>query len=75
MFLQGEIELKDVVFSYPKTPDKIALDGVNLKIAKHSKVALVGDSGAGKRFVPHFPFISTFQRLVTLLSPAVQFYT
>lgn len=44
----GEIQFKDVVFAYPNNPDKIVLNGISFKISKHSKVALVGDSGAGK---------------------------
>lgn len=44
----GEIEFKNVVFAYPSAPDKPVLNGISFKIAKHSKVALVGDSGAGK---------------------------
>lgn len=45
---QGEIEFRDVQFSYPTAPDRIALEGISFKIEPNSKVALVGDSGAGK---------------------------
>jgi ABC-type multidrug transport system fused ATPase/permease subunit len=44
----GEIEFRNVVFSYPTAPDRIALNGVSLKVQRNSKVALIGDSGAGK---------------------------
>lgn len=44
--VQGEIEFKDVSYSYEAT--KEVLHDVNLKIAKGRKVALVGPSGGGK---------------------------
>ncbi|MFC8529722.1 ABC transporter ATP-binding protein [Nocardia sp. NPDC057227] len=45
--LQGRIELRDVAFAYhPDTPD--VLTGVGLSIAAGQKVALVGETGAGK---------------------------
>ena len=50
---QGDIEFRNVSFAYPTAPDKKALDGINLKIARNSKVALVGDSGAGKSTILH----------------------
>lgn len=52
----GEIVFKDVVFSYPtagEEPAKIALDGINLTIKPNTKVAIVGDSGAGKSTILH----------------------
>jgi ATP-binding cassette subfamily B protein len=53
---KGEIVFKDVIFSYPTTgdePAKIALDGINLTVKPNSKVAIVGDSGAGKSTILH----------------------
>lgn len=44
----GEIEFRNVVFSYPTSPDRTALNGISLKVPRNSKVALIGDSGAGK---------------------------
>ncbi|MFC8047539.1 ABC transporter ATP-binding protein [Nocardia sp. NPDC057353] len=45
--LAGRIELRDVAFAYhPDTPD--VLSGVRLSIAAGQKVALVGETGAGK---------------------------
>jgi subfamily B ATP-binding cassette protein MsbA len=44
--LKGEIEYRDVTFGY--APGKIAVNGVSLRIAKGSMLALVGPSGGGK---------------------------
>ena len=52
----GEIRFNDVVFSYPTIgdePSKIALDHLNLVVKPNSKVAIVGDSGAGKSTILH----------------------
>ena len=46
--LIGEIELKDVCFSYPTKPDVIVTKNVNISIKKNQVVALVGASGCGK---------------------------
>jgi len=44
----GEIELRDVEFSYPTKRDVTVCRGVSLKVAKNKVVALVGESGCGK---------------------------
>ena len=44
--LKGEIEFKDVVFTYEG--EKIILNTINLKANMGEKVALVGSTGAGK---------------------------
>ncbi|MBQ3127870.1 MAG: ABC transporter ATP-binding protein [Clostridia bacterium] len=49
--VQGEIEFKDVNYSYDTT--KEVLHDVNLKIEKGRKVALVGPSGGGKTTLCH----------------------
>jgi ABC-type glutathione transport system ATPase component len=46
----GTIEFRDVVFSYPGS-DRTALNGINFVVQKNTKVALIGDSGAGKSTV------------------------
>ena len=49
--VEGEIEFKNVSFSYDKT--KEVLDNVTLKIQKGKKLALVGPSGGGKTTICH----------------------
>ncbi|KAI8638525.1 putative ABC transporter protein [Parasitella parasitica] len=44
----GEIEFKDVRFSYPTRPDITILKKLNLKIKPGMTVAFVGPSGSGK---------------------------
>ncbi len=52
--LKGEVELRNLRFSYPNREDA-ALDGISMKIAAGEKVAFIGRVGSGK---------STIQRLV-----------
>jgi len=44
----GRIAFEHVTFSYPERPGAVALDAVSFAVAAGEKVALVGESGAGK---------------------------
>ncbi|XP_045448213.1 ATP-dependent translocase ABCB1 [Melitaea cinxia] len=46
--IEGNIELKNVVFHYPSRPDVPILKGVNISVQRGQSVALVGHSGCGK---------------------------
>ncbi|CAN8295898.1 unnamed protein product [Cochlearia groenlandica] len=49
--IRGDIELKDVHFSYPARPDEEIFDGFSLSIPSGATAALVGESGSGKSTV------------------------
>ncbi|XP_056163008.1 ABC transporter B family member 4-like isoform X6 [Syzygium oleosum] len=49
--IRGEIELKDVYFSYPARPDELIFNGFSLYIPSSTTTALVGQSGSGKSTV------------------------
>ncbi|XP_017679387.1 PREDICTED: ATP-binding cassette sub-family B member 5 isoform X2 [Lepidothrix coronata] len=46
--LIGEIEFRNIHFSYPARPDVKILKGLNLKVQTGKTIALVGSSGCGK---------------------------
>ncbi len=46
--VQGNVEFANVQFSYPSRPDITVLKGISLSVAAGRKIALVGQSGAGK---------------------------
>ncbi|GFR73008.1 ABC transporter B family protein [Elysia marginata] len=46
--LSGEIEFKDVKFTYPSRPESEVLKSVSFKVERGQMVALVGPSGGGK---------------------------
>ncbi|XP_022761297.1 ABC transporter B family member 11-like [Durio zibethinus] len=47
----GEIEIRDVYFSYPARPKELILKGFSLSIPSGKTAALVGHSGSGKSTV------------------------
>nr|VDD41363.1 unnamed protein product [Brassica oleracea] len=49
--IRGDIELKDVHFSYPARPDEDIFNGFSLYIPSGATAALVGESGSGKSTV------------------------
>ncbi|XDB49850.1 hypothetical protein ABFV05_003466 [Capra hircus] len=49
--IKGNLEFKDVHFSYPARPDVQILKGLNLRVESGRTVALVGNSGCGKSTV------------------------
>lgn len=46
--IRGEVEFKNVKFSYPSNPDKIIIKNFSTHIKPGQKVAIVGPTGAGK---------------------------
>ncbi len=58
---KGDIELRDVCFSYTENDEKGVLDHISLKIPQGTKIALVGPSGGGKTTICHL--IPNFYKL------------
>ncbi|XP_057454847.1 ABC transporter B family member 21-like [Lotus japonicus] len=46
--IHGEIDLRDVYFSYPTRPEELIFNGFSLYIPSGTTAALVGESGSGK---------------------------
>ena len=59
--VKGDIELKNVCFSYIEGDEKGVLDNINLKVSSGTKLALVGPSGGGKTTICHL--IPNFYKL------------
>ncbi|KAK6144064.1 hypothetical protein DH2020_020884 [Rehmannia glutinosa] len=49
--INGDLELKDVYFSYPSRPDETIFSGFSLMVPSGTTLALVGESGSGKSTV------------------------
>ncbi|KAI9194655.1 hypothetical protein LWI28_007994 [Acer negundo] len=49
--IRGDIELRDIYFSYPARPDEQIFNGFSISITSGKTVALVGQSGSGKSTV------------------------
>jgi ATP-binding cassette subfamily B protein len=59
--VSGDIELKDICFSYTEDDESGVLENVSLSIPKGTKMALVGPSGGGKTTICHL--IPNFYKL------------
>ncbi|TKW16228.1 hypothetical protein SEVIR_5G286300v4 [Setaria viridis] len=49
--IRGDVELKDVYFSYPARPEQLIFDGFSLHVPNGTTMAIVGESGSGKSTV------------------------
>lgn len=49
--IKGDVQLKDVYFSYPTRPEHLVFDGFSLQVPSGTTMALVGESGSGKSTV------------------------
>ncbi|KAM0836447.1 hypothetical protein ACQ4PT_062319 [Festuca glaucescens] len=49
--IKGDVELKDVYFSYPTRPEHLVFHGFSLRVPSGMTIALVGESGSGKSTV------------------------
>ncbi|TVU33976.1 hypothetical protein EJB05_15795 [Eragrostis curvula] len=49
--IKGDVELKDVCFSYPTRPEHLVFDVFSLQVPSGTTMALVGESGSGKSTV------------------------
>uniref|UniRef100_A0ACD5WJT9 Uncharacterized protein n=1 Tax=Avena sativa TaxID=4498 RepID=A0ACD5WJT9_AVESA len=49
--IRGDVELKDVYFSYPARPEQLIFDGFSLHVSSGTTMAIFGESGSGKSTV------------------------
>ncbi|WOH15795.1 hypothetical protein DCAR_0935341 [Daucus carota subsp. sativus] len=49
--INGDVELRDVYFSYPSRPNELIFNGLHLTVPSGTTTALVGYSGSGKSTV------------------------
>ncbi|KAG8086291.1 hypothetical protein GUJ93_ZPchr0010g7457 [Zizania palustris] len=49
--IKGDIELRNVYFSYPSRPDQLIFNGFSLRVLCGTTMAIVGESGSGKSTV------------------------
>lgn len=65
---EGEVEFKNVSFSYTKDEDKYVLNNLDLVIKPGKKIAIVGETGVGKttisKLIPRFYDVDSGEILV-----------
>lgn len=49
--IKGDVELKDVFFSYPARREQLIFDGFSMHVSSGTTMAIVGESGSGKSTV------------------------
>lgn len=49
--IKGDLELRNVYFSYPSRPDQLIFDGFSFHVLCGTTMAIVGESGSGKSTV------------------------
>ncbi|XP_078170187.1 ABC transporter B family member 4-like [Carex rostrata] len=49
--MNGDVELRDVYFSYPTRPEQLIFNGFSLRVDSGTTMAIVGESGSGKSTV------------------------
>ncbi|KAG2600074.1 ABC transporter B family member 9-like isoform X1 [Panicum virgatum] len=49
--VKGDVDLKNVYFSYPARPEQLIFDGFSLHVSSGTTMAIVGESGSGKSTV------------------------
>ena len=49
--MRGDVDLKDVYFSYPARPEQLIFDGFTLHVPGGTTMAIVGESGSSKSTV------------------------
>ncbi|PHU02926.1 ABC transporter B family member 15 [Capsicum chinense] len=67
-YIRGDIEFKELTFSYPSRPDILVLYDFSLKVKAGRTVAIVGGSGSGKSTV-----ISLLERFYDLIKRDILF--
>jgi ABC-type multidrug transport system fused ATPase/permease subunit len=74
---EGNIHFNNIQFAYPTRPDLPVLKGVSLNIRAGSKVALVGQSGAGKSTIMQLllQFHTTNEGDITIDGANIQDYS
>lgn len=49
--IKGDVELRDVFFSYPSRPEQLIFAGFSMHVSSGTTMAIVGESGSGKSTV------------------------